>query len=89
MLLLAEFEIFRSRQNGNHYVAVLAGDDSANANGVRDSRNLAPFTSIIDDGQHPHLGFDPMLARAAIGKHGFYAFAVLVEERDGAQLIGL
>jgi hypothetical protein len=40
------------------------------------------LTRIPDDGR-PHLGFDPALARAAIAEHGFYAFAVTVEPRDG------
>jgi hypothetical protein len=85
---MADFEIFRSRQNDNHYVAVVAGDRRENAEGVRHSRNLAVFTSIADDGTH-HLGFDPVAAKAAVQAHGFYAFAVLVEERDGLQDIGL
>jgi hypothetical protein len=85
---MADFEIFRSRQNDNHYVAVFVGDKSENAEGVRHSQNLAVFTSIPDDGTH-HLGFDPIAAKAAIQAHGFYAFAVLVEERDGLQDIGI
>jgi len=85
---MADFEIFRSRQNDNHYVAVVAGDKSENAEGVRHSQNLAAFTSIPDDDTR-HLGFDPITAKAAIQAHGFYAFAVLVEERDGLQDIGL
>ena len=47
-------------------------------------RDLAAFASISDDG-HAHVGFDPGAAKAAIADHGFYAFAVLVEERDGLQ----
>jgi hypothetical protein len=82
------FEIFRSRHNANHYVAVLTGDKNANATKVRISQNLSVFTNIADDGTH-HLGFDPAAAKAAIREHGFYAFAVLVEERDGAQDLGL
>jgi hypothetical protein len=81
---MADFEIFRSRQNDNHYVALLIGDKNENAEGVRHSHNLAVFTSIPDDGTH-HLGFDPVAAKAAIGDRGFYAFALLVEERDGLQ----
>jgi hypothetical protein len=85
---MPDFEIFRSRQNDNHYVAVVAGDRHENAEGVRHSQNLAVFTSIADDGSR-HLGFDPVAAKAAIQAHGFYAFAVLVEERDGLQDIGI
>ena len=81
---MADFEIFRSRQNDNHYVAVLVGDRNENAEGVRHSQNLAVFTSIPDDGTR-HLGFDPVAAKAAIRDRGFYAFALLVEERDGLQ----
>lgn len=76
------FEIFRSLQNATHYVAVLDSDRSDNAEGVRASQNLVPLTRIPDDGT-PHLGFDPLEAREAIGKHGFYAFAVTVEPREG------
>jgi len=84
---MADFEIFRSLHNDNHYVAVVAGDRQENAEGVRGSQNLAVFTSIADDGTH-HLGFDPVAAKAAIADHGFYAFSVVVEERDGLQDIG-
>jgi hypothetical protein len=85
---MADFEIFRSRQNDNHYVAVVIGDKNENAEGVRQSQNLAVFTSIPDDDTH-HLGFDPVAAKTAIRDHGFYAFAVHVEERDGLQDIGV
>ena len=86
--MAADFEIFRSRQNATHYVALKVGDKNANATQVRTSQNLAVFTSIADDGTH-HLGFDPVAAKAAIKEHGFYAFAVVVEERDGSQDLGL
>ena len=79
---MGEFEIFRSLQNPTHYVAVLDSDRSNNANGVRESKNLSALTSIPDDGR-AHLGFDPAAAKAAIAEHGFYAFAVTVEPRDG------
>jgi hypothetical protein len=77
-----EFEIFRSKHNRTHHVAVLSADRSENAMGVRESQNLARLTTIPDDGR-AHLGFDPGLAKAAIDEHGFYAFAVTVEPRDG------
>ena len=85
---MADFEIYRSHQNDNHYVEVVVGDKHENAEGVRHSQNLAGFTRIADDGTH-HLGFDPIAAKVAIKDHGFYAFAVLVEERDGLQDIGI
>jgi hypothetical protein len=85
---VGEFEIFRSKHNANHYVAVRAGDLGENAARIRDSQNLSAFATIPDDG-HAHVGFDPDLAKAAIADHGFYAFAVLVEERDGLQELGL
>lgn len=78
---MGAFEIFRSRQNATHYVAVLEGDKSANAEGVRGSENLSAFTRIPDDGK-TRIGFDPAAAGAAIDEHGFYAFAVTVEKRD-------
>jgi hypothetical protein len=76
------FEIFRSRHNADHYVAVLDDDRGANAEGVRTSRNLEPLTQIADDGS-PHLGFDRSAAKRAIRDHGFYAFDLHAEERDG------
>jgi hypothetical protein len=85
---VGEFDIFRSKHNATHYVAVRAGDLSENAVSIRDSQNLSSFATIPDDG-HAHVGFDPELAEAAIADHGFYAFAVLVEERDGLQELGL
>jgi hypothetical protein len=79
---MPEFEIFRSKHNADHYVAVLAGDRSDNAAGVRTSQNLKPLTRIDDAGE-PHLGFDAAAAKRAIGDHGFYAFELRAEERDG------
>ncbi|HZP19387.1 MAG TPA: hypothetical protein VFB16_04200 [Bauldia sp.] len=76
------FEIFRSRNNANHYVALRTGDKNPNATAVRTSKNLSIFTTIADDGTH-HIGFDPAAARAAIAEHGFYAFEVTVAARDG------
>jgi hypothetical protein len=78
---VATFHIYRSRHNGHHFVAVLDGDQSENAVGVRNSRNLVYETRIDDDGK-PHLGFDPQAARAAIRDRGFHAFAVTIESRD-------
>ena len=86
--MMPDFEIFRSLHNDCHYVAVVIGDREENAEGVRHSQNLTLVTRIPDDGTH-HLGFDPVAAKAAIANHGFYAFAVLVEERDGLQDIGI
>ena len=79
---MTEFEIFQSLQNPAHYVAILSSDTSENAEGVRQSQNLVPLTRIADDGQ-PHLGFDPSQAKTTIAEHGFYAFALTIEPRDG------
>jgi hypothetical protein len=79
---VAEFEIFRSKHNSDHYVAVLADDTGDNAAGVRTSQNLSTLTRIADR-QEPHLGFDRSAAKRAIRDHGFYAFVLHVEERDG------
>jgi hypothetical protein len=76
------FQIYRSKHNRQHFVAVLEGDNSDNAEGVRTSQNLVFETRIDDDGK-PHLGFDPVAAKAAIRQHGFYAFELMVEARDG------
>jgi len=78
---MPEFEIFRSKQNATHYVAILSDDRNENAEGVRHSDNLAPFTRIPDNGVS-HIGFDPDAAKSAIAEHGFYAFAVTVEKRE-------
>jgi hypothetical protein len=78
---VSEFEIFRSKHNLTHYVAIVAGDNDANATGVRESQNLSPLTRIPDDGG-ARIAFDPTAAKAAIGDHGFYAFAVTVERRE-------
>jgi len=37
----------------------------------------------VDDGGEPHLGFDAAAAKRAIRDHGFYAFELRAEERDG------
>jgi hypothetical protein len=76
------FEIFRSRHNEHHYVALRAGDKNPNATAVRTSKNLSIHTTIADDGTH-HLGFDPAAAKAGIAAHGFYAFGVTIDTRDG------
>ena len=78
---MLEFEVFRSKHNATHYVAVLARDRHVNAQGVRESGNLTAFTRIPDDGK-VRLAFDPEAAKSAIGEHGFYAFAVTVEKRE-------
>jgi len=46
---MGELAIFRGKHNSTHYVAILAGDDEANARRVRDSDNLVPFARIHDD----------------------------------------
>lgn len=80
---MGEFEIFRSRQNANHYVAVRLGDTSENAEGVRGSENLKFLTRIPDDDE-PHIAFDAEAARQRIDDHGFYAFSVTIELRERA-----
>lgn len=79
---MAEFEIFRSNHNSDHYVAILADDEGANAVRVRTSHNLNPLVRITKD-ERPHLGLDRVAAERAIKDHGFYAFALHVEERHG------
>ena len=78
---MADFHLYRSRQNPSHFVAVLANDRSENAEGVRKSRNLSLLMTIPDDGR-PQLAFDAAAARGAIKARGFHAFAVSVESRD-------
>jgi hypothetical protein len=78
---VSEFEIYRSKHNPAHFVAVLSDDHSDNAARVRVSQNLTFMTTIADDGGQ-HLGFDPGAAKAAIADRGFHAFALTVETRD-------
>jgi hypothetical protein len=75
------FEIYRSKQNEHHYVAIATDDDCANANGVRESENLEYLTLIPDDGE-PRIAFDPVTAMARIRRDGFYAFNVTIEVRE-------
>jgi hypothetical protein len=77
------FEIYRSRHNAHHYVAIATDDDCANANGVRESENLEYLTLIPDD-REPRIAFDPDVARQRIGRDGFYAFTVTIEIREHA-----
>ncbi len=78
---MLEFEIFRSKQNATHYVAILAHDHDGNAQRVRESDNLSAFARVPDDGK-VRIAFDPGAAKSAIGENGFYAFAVTVEKRE-------
>jgi hypothetical protein len=77
------FEIYRSKQNMHHYVAIATDDDCANANGVRESENLEYLTLIPDDSE-PRIAFDPDTARMRISRDGFYAFNVTIEIREHA-----
>jgi hypothetical protein len=78
---MATFQIYRSKQNPQHYVAIHAGSDHHNAVGVRESDNLSFLTLVADDGE-PRIAFDPDEARGRIARDGFYAFAVTVEPRE-------
>lgn len=75
------FEIYRSRQNPCHYVAIEQGDGRENAVGVRESQNLAFLTNVPDDGE-PRIAFDPQEARSRIARDGFYAFCVTIQIRE-------
>jgi len=81
---MADFEIYRSKQNPLHYVAVRKGDTGDNAQGVRDSENLEFMLIVPDDGA-PRIAFDPEAARERIARNGFYAFAVTIEIREHAE----
>ena len=81
---MTDLELFRSLQNSNHYVVIEANSQNANAVAVRESRNLAPFARIADDGA-PVLGLDRTHALASIAQQGFYAFAVFIEPRDNIE----
>jgi hypothetical protein len=78
------FEIYRSKHNLHHYVAVRQGDTRENAQGVRESQNLSFLTKVADNGE-PRIAFDPDAAESRIARDGFYAFAVTVEPREHAE----
>ena len=80
---MTAFEIYQSKQNPLHYVAVAEGDASENAEGVRRSQNLRFLVRIPDDGT-PRIAFDPKEAISRIEKHGFYAFNVTITIRESA-----
>ena len=80
---MSTFEIYRSRHDPHHYVAIAQGDVRDNAQGVRDSQNLAFLTHVADDGE-PRIAFDPEQARSRIARDGFYAFAVTIAIREHA-----
>ncbi|QDZ01577.1 hypothetical protein FQ775_18080 [Nitratireductor mangrovi] len=78
------FEIYRSRHNPHHYVAIRTDDARENPQGIRESRNLAFMTRIEDDNE-PRIAFDAGMARSRIERDGFYAFAVTIEVREHAE----
>ena len=81
---MSAFEIYQSKQNPLHYVAIAEGDDRENANGVRASQNLRFLVRVPDDGL-PRIAFDPKEAVSRIEKHGFYAFNVSITIRESAE----
>ena len=80
---MTAFEIYQSKQNPLHYVAIAEGDGRENAEGVRTSQNLQFLTRVPDDGE-PRIAFDPKEAVSRIEKHGFYAFNVTITIRESA-----
>lgn len=78
------FEIYRSRHNEHHYVAIRKDDERENPQGIRESQNLAFLTHVADDGE-PRIAFDPNEAKSRIERDGFYAFAVTIEIREHAE----
>lgn len=81
---MTAFEIYQSKQNPLHYVAIEEGDTRENAEGVRRSQNLKFLTRIPDDGE-PRIAFDPKEAVSRIARHGFYAFTVTISIRESAE----
>jgi len=75
------FEIYRSKQNPLHYVAVVESDVRETASRVRESKNLEFLTKVADDGE-PRIAFSADDAKKRIAKTGFYAFRVTIEIRD-------
>jgi hypothetical protein len=80
---MSAFEIYQSKQNPLHYVAIEEGDERENARGVRTSQNLQFLTRVPDDGE-PRIAFDPKEAVSRIAKCGFYAFNVTITIRESA-----
>ena len=77
------FEIYQSKQNALHYVAIAEGDTGETANRVRNSKNLQFLVLVPDDGK-PRIAFDPKEAMSRIEKNGFYAFNVTISIRESA-----
>ncbi len=75
------FEIYRSRHNPHHYVAIAANDGQENARGIRESQNLAFLTHVAAEGD-PRIAFDRDLAQSRIARDGFYAFEVTTRIRE-------
>lgn len=78
------FEIYRSKQNPQHYVAIRAGDFRESPTGIRESRNLTLMTTIADD-DAKRIAFDGSEAMSRIARDGFYAFAVTIQVRERAE----
>ena len=81
---MSAFEIYQSKQNPLHYVAIAEGDTRENAQGVRTSQNLKFLTRVPDDGE-PRIAFNPKEAVSRIEKQGFYAFNVTITIRESAE----
>ena len=75
------FEIYRSTQNAQHYVAIRADDTRESPKGIRESRNLTLVTTIPDDDAR-RIAFDGGEAMSRIARDGFYAFAVTIQVRE-------
>ena len=78
------FEIYRSKQNPQHYVAIRADDTRENPKGIRESRNLDLMTTIADDDAR-RIAFDGGEAMTRIDRDGFYAFSVTIQVREHAE----
>jgi hypothetical protein len=78
------FEIYRSKQNPQHYVAIRADDMRENPAGIRASRNLALMTTVADE-DAKRIAFDGGEAMSRIARDGFYAFAVTIQVREHAE----
>lgn len=78
------FEIYRSKQNPQHYVAIRADDLRESPQGIRESRNLTLMTTIADDDAQ-RIAFDGGEAMSRIARDGFYAFSVTIQVREHAE----
>lgn len=79
--MVARFQIYKSRTDPGHFVAIDAADAGETARKIREDSGLKFYAKILDDGS-PRIAFNADEARIRIAKDGYYAFGVRIEVRD-------